>query len=195
MTEPFRWAFQFIITTEPISLIYVTCLASIGYKFTNPSVYTVEWSSLHQYISWIYLGISIYKIQLYLLANLLFWWLNSMYHSLTINYFLLLDILECCFLNYKVAVTTICTFAHMPLQTCMNIPLRWTCLVKGNIHLLSSKKFIPIYVFTKETGVLGIIFNSPCPLPWRRQWQPTPILLPGKSHGWRSLVECSPWGR
>jgi len=29
---------------------------------------------------------------------------------------------------------------------------------------------------------------------WRRQWQPTPVLLPGKSHGQRSLVGCSPWG-
>ena len=30
---------------------------------------------------------------------------------------------------------------------------------------------------------------------WRRQWQPTPVLLSGKSHGERSLVGCSPWGR
>ena len=29
----------------------------------------------------------------------------------------------------------------------------------------------------------------------RRQWQPTPVLLPGKSHGQSSLVGCSPWGR
>ena len=29
----------------------------------------------------------------------------------------------------------------------------------------------------------------------RRQWHSTPVLLPGKSHGWRSLVDCSPWGR
>ena len=28
----------------------------------------------------------------------------------------------------------------------------------------------------------------------RRWWHPTPVLLPGKSHGWRSLVGCSPWG-
>ena len=28
----------------------------------------------------------------------------------------------------------------------------------------------------------------------RRQWHPTPVLLPGKSHGWKSLVGCSPWG-
>ena len=26
------------------------------------------------------------------------------------------------------------------------------------------------------------------------QWHPTPVLLPGKSHGWRSLEGCSPWG-
>ena len=29
----------------------------------------------------------------------------------------------------------------------------------------------------------------------RRQWHPTPVLLPGKSHGWRSLVGYSSWGR
>ena len=29
---------------------------------------------------------------------------------------------------------------------------------------------------------------------WRRQWHPTPVLLPGKSHGLRSPVGCSPWG-
>ena len=28
----------------------------------------------------------------------------------------------------------------------------------------------------------------------RRQWQPTPVLLSGKSHGWRSLEGCGPWG-
>ena len=31
-------------------------------------------------------------------------------------------------------------------------------------------------------------------IPWRRKWQPTPVLLPGKSDGWRSLVGYSPWG-
>ena len=42
-------------------------------------------------------------------------------------------------------------------------------------------------MFSQEGPFLG--------LHWRRQWQPTPVLLPGKSHGWRSLVGCSPWGR
>ena len=31
-------------------------------------------------------------------------------------------------------------------------------------------------------------------LTWRRRWHPTPVLLPGKSHGRRSLEGCSPWG-
>ena len=32
-------------------------------------------------------------------------------------------------------------------------------------------------------------------IPWRKKWQPTPVFLPGKSHGPRSLVGYSPWGR
>ena len=31
-------------------------------------------------------------------------------------------------------------------------------------------------------------------IPWRRKWQPTPVFLPGESHGQRSLVGYSPWG-
>ena len=39
------------------------------------------------------------------------------------------------------------------------------------------------------------ILNKFIGLPWRRQWHPTPVLLPGKPHGRRSLVGCGPWGR
>ena len=31
-------------------------------------------------------------------------------------------------------------------------------------------------------------------IPWRRAWCPTPVFLPGESHGQRSLADCSPWG-
>ena len=40
------------------------------------------------------------------------------------------------------------------------------------------------------TALLSAIFQNR-----RRQWHPTRVLLPEKSHGWRSLVGCSPWGR
>ena len=32
-------------------------------------------------------------------------------------------------------------------------------------------------------------------IPWSRKWQPTPVCLPGESHGQRILAGCSPWGR
>ena len=32
-------------------------------------------------------------------------------------------------------------------------------------------------------------------IPWRRAWHPTPVFLPGESHGQRSPVGYSPWGR
>ena len=41
---------------------------------------------------------------------------------------------------------------------------------------------------------MGLVKSHPSSL-WRRQWHPTPVLLPGKSHGRRSLLGCSPWGR
>ena len=45
----------------------------------------------------------------------------------------------------------------------------------------------------KQTQIWALIASRRC---WRRrQRQPTPVLLPGKSHGRRSLVGCSPWGR
>ena len=57
-------------------------------------------------------------------------------------------------------------------------------------------------IIRNEVVILFFFFFSYCaylialtPLLWRRQWQPSPILLPGKSHGQRSLVVCSPWGR
>ena len=37
--------------------------------------------------------------------------------------------------------------------------------------------------------------ESACNVERRRRWHPTPVLLPGKSHGRRSLVGCSPWDR
>ena len=42
--------------------------------------------------------------------------------------------------------------------------------------------------------LLYAIIDVTCIPLWRRQWHPTPVLLPGKSHGRRSLVGCSPWG-
>ena len=43
---------------------------------------------------------------------------------------------------------------------------------------------------TQEMWVRSLVWEDP----WRRKWQPTPVFLPEKSHGQRSLVSYSPWG-
>ena len=43
-----------------------------------------------------------------------------------------------------------------------------------------------------NAGDLGSIPGLGSKIPWRRKWQPTPVLLPGKFHGRRSLVGYSP---
>ena len=64
------------------------------------------------------------------------------------------------------------------------------------------------YIFTRIIGLpwcfSGKEFTCQCrrsrfnpwvrKIPWRRKWKPTPIFLPGKSHGQRNLVGYSPWG-
>ena len=58
----------------------------------------------------------------------------------------------------------------------------WTSLVTQTVKRLSTMW---------ETRVRSLCQE----VPWRRKWQSTPVLLPGKSHGQRSLVGYSPWGR
>ena len=42
-----------------------------------------------------------------------------------------------------------------------------------------------------NAGDLGL---EPRKIPWKREWQPTPVFSPGESHGQRSLVGYNPWG-
>ena len=78
----------------------------------------------------------------------------------------------------------------------------------GGAHDLDSENVdfilllrVYFYIFGSESGIQPIevsvryYLKLPNIPSWRRQWHPTPVLLPGKSHGWRSLVGCSPWGR
>ena len=46
----------------------------------------------------------------------------------------------------------------------------------------------------KQSHLVDDLSACGCHIQWGRQWHPTPVLLPGKSHGWRSLVGCNPWG-
>ena len=56
------------------------------------------------------------------------------------------------------------------------------------------RNFILQVSWVEELCLIGAFIHSKVML-GRRRWHPTPVLLPGKPHGWRSLVSCNPWGR
>ena len=62
-----------------------------------------------------------------------------------------------------------------------NIP--WT-EVPGRLQSLGSRRV------GRDWATLLSLFTF---MNWRRKWQPTPVFLPGKSHGQKSLVDYSPW--
>ena len=47
-----------------------------------------------------------------------------------------------------------------------------------------------------SAGAVGdtVLISGVRKIPWRMSWQPTPVFLPGESHGQRSLAGCSSWG-
>ena len=56
---------------------------------------------------------------------------------------------------------------------------------------------LPCWLSSKEPACnAGDTYSKPWVknIPWRRKQQPTPVFLPGKSHGQRSLVGYHPWG-
>ena len=91
---------------------------------------------------------------------------------------------------------------HWERRTCTQLNLKYTWDCQKGKEIIHGKE--SVYM---EDGIRLMIFESSKLVPgrawmvcygagkWRRQWHPTPVLLPGKSHGWRNLEGCSPWGR
>ena len=103
---------------------------------------------------------------------------------------------ELCFLGqlFLVSLTRNC-MCQLQIGTCQEHCQRLNN--KGICHLLPWRFDFPGGSDGKASaynlGDPGLIPGSGM-IPWRRKWQPTPILLPGKSCGRRSLVGYSPWG-
>ena len=75
------------------------------------------------------------------------------------------------------------------------VPQVWTSFFGSQILTLKNSHSWPLAIILVELQMNVGILWVPRSLVWRRQWHPTPVLLPGKSHGRRSLKGCSPWGR
>ena len=96
----------------------------------------------------------------------------------------------------------------MPSLDLNQIPYDYTVEVRNRfkgldlIDRVLDELWTEVRDIVQETGIKTIPQKKKCKKAkwlseeavWRRQWHPTPALLPGKSHGRRSLVGCSPWG-
>ena len=71
--------------------------------------------------------------------------------------------------------------------------LCWSHSFLQQVHMWVRPCRLQVLLRSKLT--LGCQIRGREVLFWRRQWHPTPVLLPGKSNGRRSLVGCSPWDR
>ena len=103
--------------------------------------------------------------------------------------------------------STVCCDAHsqrfsLVNEAEVNVSLEFSCFSmihkEDTVNLISGssaffKTSLNIWKFTVHV-LLKPGYIVVCKIIRRRQWQPTPVLVPGKSHGWRSLVGCSPWG-
>ena len=84
----------------------------------------------------------------------------------------------------------------------MQICISYGCHEPGSCHCIWEDQFA--IAFSKHQATIWLMCNpiyhlSTFPMHYtvhrRRRWYPTPVLLPGESHGRRSLVGCNPWGR
>ena len=84
-----------------------------------------------------------------------------------------------------------------PLPECSNLPQFGRSQANSILILgypLSSRRIRTIsFLLWQGVPWTSLFMCLEC-FPWRKQWHPTPVLLPGKSHGRRSLVGFSLWG-
>ena len=89
-------------------------------------------------------------------------------------------------------------FCHSPLFSCtfvFSIKIQSVhCLLKERLLRLPSPGLVqpPVWPYQHPDLFLSLNFLYGLVISWRRKWHPTPVLLHGKSHGRRSLVDYSP---
>ena len=68
-------------------------------------------------------------------------------------------------------------------------------IVYGNLNRIYILQLCENYINLNYVELVHSAFSSTVSFYWRRKWQPTPVFLPGESHGQRSLEGYSPWDR
>ena len=97
---------------------------------------------------------------------------------------------------FLVLLCLLCIFGDMSVKIFCP-PFKKSVCFSSPLCILNASLLIGVRIYKCFLTVCGLFFfffyflNMSV---WRRQWHPTPVLLPGKSHGRRSLVGFSPWG-
>ena len=170
--------------------LYVTCCFSLA-AFNILSLYLVFVSLISMCLGMFLLGLILYGI-LYLLD-----WIDYFLFRAgeIFSYILFKKNLSCPFFFYSSETPIIRILVHLifsqrslRLSPVLFILFTLFCSSEVISTILSSSSLI----CSSASDILLLILSR---LFWRRKWQPTPVFLPGESHGRRSLVGCSPWGR
>ena len=100
-----------------------------------------------------------------------------------------------CVVNWKWNLTVLPSWSHRTLVKA------FTCYKDNSVYVTHLCKYSDSSQCRKLVPKIPCCIVVPSLIKFsrlgsrRRQWHPTPVLLPGESHGWRSLVGCSPWGQ
>ena len=99
-----------------------------------------------------------------------------------------------CVVNWKWNLTVLPSWSHRTLVRA------FTCYKDNSVYVAHPLQIFWLLTMQKLVPKIPCCIVVPSLIKFsrlgsrRRQWHPTPVLLPGESHGRRSLVGCSPWG-
>ena len=88
------------------------------------------------------------------------------------------------------SVQFICSFFFPPIADCIH-----HCSLQSGSVNPPALNFLNIMMATMPFCFWYKLLNKCTDIQWRRKWQPTPVFLPGRSQGRRSLLGCRLWGR
>ena len=108
----------------------------------------------------------------------------------------------CCFCHttwasHKCVYVCVCVcmnkyiYMYVWVGVCIYIPPSWAFTLYHSQIITECQTGLPML---HSNFPLASYFTHGSVYMWRRQWPSTPVLLPRKSHGWRSLVGCRLWG-
>ena len=125
-------------------------------------------------------------------------WVNYHLHFGPITLLYLSTVL--CFPSFLFFCTALFYSVSALCSKLLSLPFSSFCSQTGSSRRLGSPHYkypeslLYTTSFLGETYIVPVFLVNCRSLFRRRQWHPTPVLLPGKSHGQRSLVGCSSWG-